>query len=431
MSRPAAFAMVVAVVLGAAPLSAQEEPGSGRKAYVVVFDFRCPQSEALGKQLADSVRLYLSRHGEYEVIDRLTTAEASGPLPADVEKAKVVELMANKLAANLAIYGTVTKSGQEVSADVRLIDRTDPNAESGWQKTFRDSSERARGQVARQIVEAVRTRNEWAPPQYGDELEPKDLGKPLNRNGDFESGYLGWAAPDNVSTFIEPGPADRGKVLRIRTDLLRDPWLEYQRKLRFGQADPNHPPQIARDTSLDNSVAALEGVHYRGEWIAAEKGQRYWLAADMKGKSADIFFPKIYVKGYMDFSDKADALPEQTLVELKMTAKDFAGVGPARQKELLAEDAKKHPDRYRREVFRWYLACRNEQDTWQHYAAPCPPRGGLPANVQWLQVQVYAYWPPGEFRFDNVNLYKDPAQKAPLPEEPMRTSNIPRTMPAK
>ena len=79
--------------------------------------------------------------------------------------------------------------------------------------------------------------------------------------------------------------------------------------------------------------------------------------------------------------------------------------------------------------FRWYLACRNEEDVWKHYAAPCPPRGGLPANVQWLQIQVYAYWPPGEFRFDNVSLYKDPAQKAPLPEEPMRTPNVPRTMP--
>ena len=33
---------------------------------------------------------------------------------------------------------------------------------------------------------------------------------------------------------------------------------------------------------------------------------------------------------------------------------------------------------------------------------------------------------PGEFRFDNVNLHKDPAQKVPLPEEPMRTPNIPR-----
>jgi hypothetical protein len=106
---------------------------------------------------------------------------------------------------------------------------------------------------------------------------------------------------------------------------------------------------------------------------------------------------------------------------MNMTAQQFAKLPPARQKKLIADDAAKHPDRYRREVFRWYLACRNEEDTWKHYAAPCPPRGGLPASVQWLQIQVYAYWPPGEFRFDNVHLYKDPAQKAPLPEEPRKT----------
>jgi len=39
-------------------------------------------------------------------------------------------------------------------------------------------------------------------------------------------------------------------------------------------------------------------------------------------------------------------------------------------------------------------------------------------------VQIYAYWPPGPFRFDNVHLYKDPRQKAPLPEVKPRTPNF-------
>ncbi len=64
-------------------------------------------------------------------------------------------------------------------------------------------------------------------------------------------------------------------------------------------------------------------------------------------------------------------------------------------------------------MYRWYLICRSGGDDWTHAAAPFPRRGGLPAEVQWLQVQVYAYWPPGEYLFDNVWLYTDPRQQAP------------------
>jgi len=431
MKHLAAGALACAMALIAASAGATDQAdGKPAKVYAVVFDFECEQSPALGKQLADSVRLYLRRHEEYEVIDRLTTAEASGPLGVGTDANKVVGLMSNRVGANLGVCGTVVKSGQLVRAEVRLIDLTDPNGHRGWTHKFSDEGERARGVVAREIVETIRTRNEWVPPQYGDEPEPKNFGKPLNANGGFEAGHKGWDAPDNVSTFIEPGPPGRGRILRIKTDLERDPWLEYRRKLRFGQADPNHPPKIGRDTSY-GSVAGLEGVHYRGEWIEAAAGQRYWLIADMKGRSAGIFFPKIFVKGYMDWSDRAEAVPEHSLIELKLTPQQFAKLPPARRKAVIAADAKRHPERYRREVFRWYLACRNEEDVWKHYAAPCPPRGGLPKNVRWLQVQVYAYWPPGEFRFDNVHFYKDPARTAPLPEEPMRTPTYPRTIPAK
>jgi len=106
---------------------------------------------------------------------------------------------------------------------------------------------------------------------------------------------------------------------------------------------------------------------------------------------------------------------------MKMSADAFTKLPPARRAKLIAADAKKHPDRYRREVYRWYLACRNEDNTWTHYAAPFPPRGGLPKVVQWLRIDVYAYWPPGEFLFDDVHMYKDPRQKAPLAEQKART----------
>jgi hypothetical protein len=337
-------------------------------------------------------------------------------------------MLKEKLGMHVAVYGTVRRSGGNVTAEASMISLADPKAKEPktWKKTFSDDTERARGELARMIVEAVRRSAEWRPPEYGDESEPTKWPPPLNRNGGFESGHVGWERPDNAVTFIEAGPSGRGRILRIRTDVERDKWLAYHRALMFGKASPTNPPVLRRDTSY-GSLAGLEGVHYPSEWIKATPGQRYWLVADMKGKTAGIFFPKIFVKGFRSWAHRADGLPEVSLVERKMTAGQFAALPVDRQKRLVAEDARKHPKRYLRECFRWYLACRNEEDVWKHYAAPFPPRGGLPDNVEWLQIQVYAYWPPGTFRFDNVHLYKDPRQAAPLKVEGARTPHFGKT----
>ena len=166
-------------------------------------------------------------------------------------------------------------------------------------------------------------------------------------------------------------------------------------------------------------------MHYCSDWITAEPGRRYWLTADVKCRRTAGAFPRIFVKGFADMSASADGLPERSLVERGLTPRAFAALPADRRKALVAEDARAHPDRYRREVYRWYLACRNASGDWTHLAAPFPPRGGLPANVRWLQIQVYAYWPPGEYLFDNVFLYADPRQTSPSSEEPARTPGAP------
>ena len=405
----------------AAPLASAEETSAEgpRKVYLAVFDFASSPAAA-GQQLADTLRVRLRRHEEYEVIDRLTTREAAESLPVTTDAKKIASIMNDQLAVHVAIFGSVERLGAGLKAKVRCVDLTDPKKPADWAETFSDNSERARAELSRLIVEKVRAAAEWQPPETGDEAEPKEFGEPLNVNGRFEKGAAGWDRPDNVATFIAPGPDPRGHVLKITTNLKRAPWMEYHRKLRFGLADPSKPPKIEKDDSYA-SVAGMEGVHYRGDWIDATAGRRYWLIADMKGKTAGIFFPKIYVKGYLDYSAEAAALPEHSLIDRKMTARQFADLPPARQKALIADDAKKHPDRYRRECFRWYLACRNEENVWKHYGDPFPPRGGLPKNVRWMRVEVYAYWPPGDFTFDDVLLYKDPRQTAPLPEEKPRS----------
>jgi hypothetical protein len=122
-----------------------------------------------------------------------------------------------------------------------------------------------------------------------------------------------------------------------------------------------------------------------------------------------------------------DGLPESSLAEMGMTPRRFAELSEEKRKALIEADSKKHPQRYLRECYRWYLKCHGEPGKWTHHAAPVPPRGGLPDYVEYLSIQVYSFWPAGEFLWDNVNLYYDPKQKAPLPEIKPRTKNFGKT----
>ena len=417
-SLPAVVAMLALAAGSVDPLPAVEDRPATDVRVAIVADL-VSDDGVLGEQLADSLRLKLRRHDDYDVIDRITTQELTGPLPADTPQPALAELM-GQAGATVAVCGSVTEADGAVTADVAFLDATDPDAPISWRRSFSDDTERARGVIARQVVEAIRSEAEWTPPEYGDEAEPNNFGQPLNVNGSFDDGAAGWDAADNVATFIEPGPEGRGQVLRIRTDLAREAWLAYRRRLRAGQADPADPPEIDTDAGYD-SLAAAEGVHFASEWMPATAGTRYWLVADCSATSSGIFFPKIFVKGFIDAADQADALPESSLDERGLTPADFAAMPPDERAELIAADAAEHPERYRRECYRWYLACRNETGRWLHTAGAFPPRGGLPDNVQWLQIQIYCYWPAGEYLWDNVHLYADPTQGAPLPEEPAHT----------
>lgn len=398
----------------------KSKPAADQKAYVGVFSMEGKG----GEDIAERVRVRLGKHEEYEVIDRFTVADAAATLGAGADRAKVIEMMDARLGVQIAIYGTVSRQGAALTAQVVCVDRRDKDKPREWTATFSDGTERAAPLIARQIVEKLRGQAEWTPPQVGDETEPPALAKekPLNANGDFEKGALGWEAFDNVATFLADGPPGRGKVLRVRTDLARDPWLAYRKALLAGQADPAHPPAVGRDTSY-GSVAGLEGVHFRSEWIPATPGQRYWLTADCKGLGG----AKVFVKGFVDWRERAEGISEGSLAKLHLTPEQFADLPAEKRKAILAEETRKNPELYRREVYRWYLNCKEAAGDWKHLAGVFPPRGGLPANVQWLQIQIYSYWPPGEYLWDNVWLYKDPRQTGPVPEEKPRTPNLGKT----
>ncbi|MCD6365313.1 MAG: hypothetical protein J7M14_05505, partial [Planctomycetes bacterium] len=285
-----------ALVLAAAALcAAAEKPratrpdGDSAKVHVVVFDFAGGDR---GEKLADSIRLRLRRQANWEVVDRLTTQEFSGAIAADSNGSAVVKLMKN-LACEIAVFGSVERVGAEVHVRLGCIDLRGERPPA-WTGTFSDSTERSRAILSRKIVEMILRESQWTPPQWGDEAEPKEFGPPVNVNGGFERGSLGWDTPDGVSTFLIKRPNKCGTILRVRTDLERDSWLAYRRALMLGEAKGPKPPRVARDVSY-KSVGGTEGVHYRSGWIDAKPGQRYWLTADCKGLGG----AKVFVKGFL------------------------------------------------------------------------------------------------------------------------------------
>jgi TolB-like protein len=266
---------VIILCAALAPCGAGEKPAKAPpKAWVAVFDFKTSgrikansqvlQGRSYGHQLADSVRLKIRKQIQNsEVVDRLTTADISGPLDLDADTAKVRKMMTEKLGVNLAIYGEVRSEGKDVAAQIRCIDLRAGMPGRTWTRTFSDRTERARAEIARAIVEAAFDTELWRPPEYGDEQEPtlKQLGGPVNENGGFETGHKGWDRPDNVSTFLEKGPAGRGTILRIKTKRLHLPGK--------GTCGPRHDT-AHQDQHRPGSVAPIPQGAAQG---AGEPGQ--------------------------------------------------------------------------------------------------------------------------------------------------------------
>ncbi|NLF31690.1 MAG: hypothetical protein GX591_12480 [Planctomycetes bacterium] len=414
---------LAAVLAGGADTAAPTRAAPPR-AIVAVFDFACPADGDLGADLARRLRRRLTERAEgTEVIDSLTMQSLTQRLAvtAATDADRIRSWLDEPIAATTAVWGDVAADGEAIRLEVLVLDASG----AFWRRTFTDSTARARPVVVRQAAEAILDRPAWVPPQVGDEArpDPRTLGKPLNPNGSFDAGRPhpdGWDPMDGAATRLIDCDG-RGQVLRINTHLDRDAWRAWRHALDRGEADAADPPAIGPAASPYRNVAGLEGVHVAGDWIEARPGSRYWLTADAQGPADAGHFPRIFVKGYAD--TPADALGAAALHELGLTAETFAALEEPRRRELIAADARLHPERHRREVYRWYLACRPEAGAdpaaWRRHDGPFPPRGGLPANVRYLRLEVYASWPPGVYLFDNVHLYRmDSAPTAPASGTP-------------
>lgn len=209
-------------------------------------------------------------------------------------------------------------------------------------------------------------------------------------NGDFEQGARGspahWTSPDNLTSFWSNDGVD-GRCIRFDTDVYREEW----------EAHRETPEKPVRKTPTRgkkyNTVAGSAGVKMWSEPIRVEPGGIYRMQADVKGPGGEPF---VYLKGFRRCSAR-EAERRGTLRFFHRNPK-----GPAFS--LMVGGDEKRPAREGDylQVFRKRLVCRvPKSGNWRRFSQPVQiPDNRYRATV--IMLMLYAYWPPGDYYFDNI-----------------------------
>jgi hypothetical protein len=241
------------------------------------------------------------------------------------------------------------------------------------------------------------------PPQRAANLMPNSGFEESNAAG---TAPAGWQEPDNlVATWTtDPEAPDRGKVIRIDTDVNQGQayawWADhFVRGVPLAKAPakaPTHEPKY-------DTIAGLDGGFYSSGLIPIKPGKTYRVFVDAKGGIA-----KVFLFGY------EESVPVSFGDEQPATQQVFR---KARHDPEL--DARGRPIKYRlRYQYRSWFAVggSNEWHTYTHKAPRHPTNSELTENVRFLRIQIYPYWPPGVYWFDNVRVYEAEDDRAPAPE---------------
>ncbi|MGQ9592609.1 MAG: PKD domain-containing protein, partial [Planctomycetota bacterium] len=205
----------------------------------------------------------------------------------------------------------------------------------------------------------------------------------LLENGDFEKGKGpgpdGWERPDELTTTWVDAPGRKGRCIRIDTDVLASQYRErrdaIEKALAEGKDPPPPPQRLPTRAPKYDTVAGLDGVSFASREIPIRAGGFYRLSADALVEGAAS--PRVWVKA---------------LAEVKSTS----GVRE-------------------RVVWKKALVCEGAGREWKTFSMTFPSRGGFPEGVRKLRVELYAYWPPAVYHFDDVRLEEVPRTEAARP----------------
>jgi len=287
----------------------------------------------IGRFVRKSLHEKLSRTYQYVIIapedaDGAAT-QAGFRLTAETPPEKVAEFAAGPLDCRIVLWGFVTRASQGWIIRIHGMDLEENRKGLKWQMQEPVAAFREVPTACERIAEQISGFEK----QVGQEPEvPEAKRRPEPRrnllsNGDFERGEdtpAQWQRVDNLATFWD-SKSKSGRGLLVDTDVLESQLLQW-RKAIAGGADFRKPPkkEQTRPPKYD-TIGGTYGVHFVSDPIPVKRGMVYRLSADVKGRSVDIFFPKIFVKAYAGAE-----------------ATDFE-----------AQD---------RELYRMYLACRSETE---------------------------------------------------------------------
>jgi hypothetical protein len=173
---------------------------------------------------------------------------------------------------------------------------------------------------------------------------------------------VGWQRIDGLTTFWADGPT--GKCLKICTDVYEDQWNDWEKKYKEGAAADQAPKARPTSGAKYDTVAGNYGVAYDSDPIPVAPGKTYKVSLSCRGDTEDIFFPKLFIRGW----------------------------GTVEGEKRVLYDA--------------YLALRSKSKgkAWESNVRLIT----IPADTKWkiefVKLKIYAYWPPGTYYFDNVSL---------------------------
>ena len=246
-------------------------------------------------------------------------------------------------------------------------------------------------------------------------------GPNLVPNGDFEKGRNGaparWTAPDNLTSFWEKSNHD-GKCIRMDTDVYRSEW----------QKNRDEPGSVKTKTKTRgkkyNTVAGSVGVAVYSHPITVKEDAWYLVEYDIQGRAGEPF---VYLKGYVKADEeivkrsgtKIFFRPEPDGPAFSLVAK--GGVGeekrPPKPGDYIQRFRRRFVTRFPKAGKGGWNRCRGVVHLKKRF------------HLDVVLLELYAFWPPGEYRFDNVSMRRLSDDEAEAFQAGIRSGEIPSVVP--
>jgi len=364
------WALAACLLAAAAGLARAEAPPKPEEIVVVIFPFSSHDGGKAGRAFAERLRLR-ARRLNLVVVERLSLKEAMAAkkMPTlDTPPAEMAKILTERFGAKIGLWGEVRPEGSGFAMTFRGLNLNISKDKLTISDTRRAAEPQLVNPVQDQVLLQLTGRRKKPVPTATPEADAKapTRGPELVKNGTFETGAKtpdGWQRLDGLTTFWSAGGAS-GKCLKINTDVYHDEWVAWQKKYKAGAKADDAPKPTPTSGPKYDTVAGIYGVAYDSAPIPVTPGKAYKVSINYKGKSTDVFFPKLFIRGWADVGGE------------------------------------------KRVVYDAYLAlrCATAGKAWESNVRICEIPTLAQSKIEYVILKVYAYWPPGTFYFDNVSM---------------------------